>query len=617
MSDLRVRITGDDSHLQRTLGNSRRRVAAYAAGVTAAAGALALFVRSAMNAADEIAKQARSLGLLTSRYQALSMVAREAGVNQQAFAGMLGRLQQAADSANPALERLGINLRDFATLGADEQMRLVAEALSGVESATERTGIAMQLFGRAGRDALNMLSDYGASVAEAEEFQRRFNISLSEEGAQAIEAANDALARLGDIFTGIGNTLAVWVAPAVLNFANNLIAAAGAVADILRAVGSWLDSTTDLQRAIDANADAQERLNRALSVYSETASPDAREEAIEGARAARDRAAAALEEARAELVRQQAYLMGVEEGGMGWESRRVHPGVPTVIEQRRAAVEAALAEVASLQRDYEDATFHLEELLLSVPGGGLSFGGAGTSGDPSFEGIPTRRDQPLAVPSIGGGGAVADQFQSRLEAIMTGLRTEAEVIEDWYAASLETLEEGWERRLLTEEQYLEARERLEEEYARRSAQIEGMRQQNILGQVTEGFQQIIGAMGQGNSRMLRIAQGFSAAMAFIDTLAGAARELRAGVFGFASAAAVIAKGAAFVNAIQSANESGRNAFPAAGGMGGAGGGMAALPVQRFVVNYSGPQSGRMAFEELIGSINEAQRQGYRIQGIVQ
>lgn len=232
-------------------------------------------------------------------------------------------------------------------------------------------------------------------------------------------------------------------------------------------------------------------------------------------------------------------------------------------------------------------------------------------------GFPSDGEIPEVGGGVGGGsgsgGSVADQFAERLEAFLEGTRTEAEALQAWYEEGHALLEEALARENITMERYLEERQRLEEEYARRSAQIEELRAQNSFEAVTGGINDILSAAAQGNERLMRVQKAFAAGMAWIDTLQGAARMLRAGTFGFAQAAAVIAKGLTFVQAINSTSTSSR-------GGGASGGGAAqeasapALPVQTIRFDFGGQFT--QSAEQLITLINDAGERGYRIRGVV-
>jgi hypothetical protein len=135
------------------------------------------------------------------------------------------------------------------------------------------------------------------------------------------------------------------------------------------------------------------------------------------------------------------------------------------------------------------------------------------------------------------------------------------------------------------------------------------------GEFFAGMENILAAGGQ---RMTKAAAIAGAAQALISTYQGAAKELEKGTLGFASAAAVLAKGFAFVTAIKSAGSG-----SSGGTRGGAGGGGSAQPAggqqatTPLDVRLSGIGAGDLFSGAQIGGLldrlaDEAGDRGYRI-----
>lgn len=112
-------------------------------------------------------------------------------------------------------------------------------------------------------------------------------------------------------------------------------------------------------------------------------------------------------------------------------------------------------------------------------------------------------------------------------------------------------------------------------------------------------------------------KGVSAGIAWISTLVGAAKELEKGTFGFATAAAVLAKGAAFVAAISSTSKSGgRKAVGGGtGNQGGNQGGRGGQGVYYNVQLNGGPVFGKDQMRGLFEMMNKEIENGRRIKGI--
>lgn len=237
VKELLVKFAGDTTGLDtavkaatkaiRMVSTTVKLTAGAAAAVAAALSALTV---KQMQAADAAAKLADSLGISLTKFQAISLVAEEAGIDQGKLAQSITITQRAIEDAaqggeayGKAFRLLNLNAREMINLSPDQQFEMLAGALSKVENDTQRTAIAMEIFGRGGRDVINMLDGFGAKVEEARAFNDKFNITLSRVDASMIEEANDTFARLGKAIGGLGNTLAVELSPLITAVSNALL----------------------------------------------------------------------------------------------------------------------------------------------------------------------------------------------------------------------------------------------------------------------------------------------------------------------------------------------------------------------------------------------------------
>lgn len=209
---------------------------AVQAGKTAALGiaaaTLAVTALTLKQAAliDATNKAARALGIQTESFQALSLLAEEAGVSQESLTNLIGKSQRSIVEAasgvqtyTEAFDRLNLKTKDLINLSPDKQFEAIAISLSEIENPTLRNATAMDIFGRSGRDVVNMLEDFSAKAQEARDFNDKFNISISAIDGRVIEEANDTFARLGKAVSGLGNTIAVELAPLITAASNALL----------------------------------------------------------------------------------------------------------------------------------------------------------------------------------------------------------------------------------------------------------------------------------------------------------------------------------------------------------------------------------------------------------
>lgn len=277
---------------QKSVKKAADAAALAIAGVTTAFAAL--LVRQA-HIADATNKTARSLGIATQEFQALNLVADEAGVQTENLAALIGKAQKsivavAQGGSAKAFDAIGVSVKDILNLRPDKQFEAIAVGLSKIENPTTRNALAMQIFGKSGRDVINMLENFGQKIEEARAFNDKFNISLSDIDGRKIEEANDTFARLEKAAGGFLQTIAVQLAPAITQLSNDILNAGVSgkefniiIADGLKYLGQYIDSlrilfagfrleidtvVVGLSKLIEAAANAGSVMAKALNVPS-------------------------------------------------------------------------------------------------------------------------------------------------------------------------------------------------------------------------------------------------------------------------------------------------------------------------------------------------------------
>ncbi|TGY90715.1 phage tail tape measure protein [Marinicauda algicola] len=206
----------------------RLQIAAAAAAAAFVAGAAAM-IRSGLQVVDAQAKLAQSLGTTVESIQVLERAGELAGVSmsgiEQATKDLTRRLSQAAAGTGPAvaaLERLGLSASALLALPLDERVGRINQAIEDFVPAAERAAVAGQLFGEEGSIAISRIDT--ATLRQATQDVRDFGVVVSEQDADQIERTNDAISRLGLIWRGLSNQLAVAAAPALEAVADALAA---------------------------------------------------------------------------------------------------------------------------------------------------------------------------------------------------------------------------------------------------------------------------------------------------------------------------------------------------------------------------------------------------------
>jgi hypothetical protein len=226
---------------------SRRVKVATAAAVAAATAAGIAMVRSGLATVDAQAKLAQSLGTTVASIQVLGRAGELAGVAisgiEQATKDLTRRLSQAASGAGPAAEalgRLGLSASELLALPLDERVGRINQAIADFVPAAERAAVAGQLFGEEGSIAMSRIDT--ATLRQATKDVRDFGVVVSEADADRIERANDAISRLGLIWRGLANQLAVAAAPALEAVANAMAALARTTGPLGMAIRGLFDN---------------------------------------------------------------------------------------------------------------------------------------------------------------------------------------------------------------------------------------------------------------------------------------------------------------------------------------------------------------------------------------
>jgi len=203
------------------------RRAEIAAGIMVAAALTAgiAMVRSGLQVIDEQAKLAASLRTTTESLQVLTRAGDLAGVSmgeiQQATLQLTKRLSQAAAGTGPAvkaLQQLHLSAADLAGLTVDAKIAAIQDAIAKFIPTTQQAAVASQIFGD--RAGLIFTRIDSATLRQATQDVQDFGVAVSENDAAQIQRTNDALSRMGLLWRGISNQLAVAAAPGLESIAN-------------------------------------------------------------------------------------------------------------------------------------------------------------------------------------------------------------------------------------------------------------------------------------------------------------------------------------------------------------------------------------------------------------
>ena len=532
--------------------------AAMATTVLAVGAALGTLTMRSMESIDALSKQARAVGISVASFQAMAQVAQEAGVESDALSKILIKMQDnlaalgnGSASQVEAFGKLGLTFQQLQGLGADEQFLRIAQALEGVSDPAERTAAALDLFGKGGAGAVNMLGDYGAAVKEAAQWQREFGLAVSDVDAKNIEAANDAMGRISIAAGTLGTQLAVTFAPAIEAVSIGLTQMIKDLTQADTALEKTFGSEWVAQAILGAETFNKLNENAALLAQNSeavgtlqgfvaglaTEAQDA-EEAVFDLGATLRRlgdsggadvlaVAAKMENLRQKFesgqISADEFMTGLREAAA--EAQRLMDAAAAVDGVNLSYVRGQVAGLIAVLQRATGAAIALRSNLASGSGlvAGASASGAATlkfsyapETSPRPQAAPNDIDFDIADPGDGGGGGGSDDFAADLERLQQRFGSEAEIQIAAYEEQQALLDEALARKAISQEQYYALSEQMAQEHNQKMSDIDVWRYGTGLEKAEAFFGGMADALQSGNERMQAIGKKFAAIEALMN-----------------------------------------------------------------------------------------------------
>lgn len=204
---------------------------AFGAFAAVAVGALGVWIKNSIDAADEASKAAAAAGIQIESLTGLQYAADLAGVANEELNSSLARFNKSIDQASrgsklqaQAFEDIGISIRDASgeIKDVDSLLLEVSDKFSGYEDGAAKAALAQELFGRSGTKLIPLLNSGSAGILELTDQARRLGLVLDQETASAAEEFNDSLTVLGKVSSGVTNRIAADMLP-VMNELTGLL----------------------------------------------------------------------------------------------------------------------------------------------------------------------------------------------------------------------------------------------------------------------------------------------------------------------------------------------------------------------------------------------------------
>ena len=200
-------------------------------GRIAALGAIGFgaLVKNSLDTADAMQKLSIKTGTSVEALSQLKFAGEQSGVEFKTLAKSMEKMTNAVAEAKAgvstyaiAFNALGVNVEGLAKLKPEQQVEVLADAFSQVTDQTDKTAIAMDIFGARGTQMLQMFKDGSGGIRELRTEAHNLGITLSQDAANGAADANDAINRAKSAMSAMALESTVNLAPAIENLANDL-----------------------------------------------------------------------------------------------------------------------------------------------------------------------------------------------------------------------------------------------------------------------------------------------------------------------------------------------------------------------------------------------------------
>ena len=199
-----------DNNLNRTSdalkGLAKRFI--FAAGAAGIGG----FVKQTINAADRLDKLSKRLDIGVSALSEYEHVAAIGGVTFETLTmGMQRLTRRVAEAAGGfgeakgALRELGLDASELNKLPLDQKFEVVADALMGLTSESDRVRLAMKLFDSEGVALIQTMEGGAEGIKKVRDEARQLGLTISKETATAAANFNDEMTNLTGAIQGLAN----------------------------------------------------------------------------------------------------------------------------------------------------------------------------------------------------------------------------------------------------------------------------------------------------------------------------------------------------------------------------------------------------------------------------
>lgn len=216
-------LRSDMDSAKSTVGNAVNvmKSAALALGGAFSAQMFAGWMKSAIDAADEMSKLSQKTGIAIDDLGGLQLAFQLGGAESGAFATSMSKLAKQVVEGNDAFKLLGIETRnaDGTVRNIKDVLYDTADAFKETEDGTAKTALAIELFGKSGAELIPILNSGSDGMREMDEMARKLGLTIDEETGKKAEEFNDTMELIGLSSQGVARQVASQLLPTLASLA--------------------------------------------------------------------------------------------------------------------------------------------------------------------------------------------------------------------------------------------------------------------------------------------------------------------------------------------------------------------------------------------------------------
>lgn len=277
LGDLVVNLVANSQGMATGLKQAEGYLTAFASAATAfAAASVARFVQVG-SAFDDMAQRT---GVAVEALSTLSYAAKLSDTSIEAVQGglmkmakFMGDLRGGSDEAAKKLQALGISATQILAANPEQQFKIFADAIAGIEDPSERAAAAMEIFGKGAGELLPLLQQGGQGIEALQEQGREFGAYMSTEVAQSAAQLGDGIDNLTTAFTGLAVQVGYVLSKALVPLLNTVAKLVAEYSDFFAAIAVTAAAVGGVVLAMKAVTLATQAYAKAQAVALALSSP--------------------------------------------------------------------------------------------------------------------------------------------------------------------------------------------------------------------------------------------------------------------------------------------------------------------------------------------------------